>query len=384
MSATARQTPDRAAPDRPRAVRFRHGMVLGKFYPPHAGHHHLIDTAARACERVTVICAPSTVESIPLVERLAWLREAHGHTPWVRVVGGYDDTPVDFDDPDIWAAHCATTRDLLARAAAEDGTGPDVDAVFSSEAYGPELARRFDAVHVPVDPQRGTVPVSGTAVRADPVAYWSMLGPAVRAWFVRRVVVLGAESTGTSTLAEALARHYRRRGGVWSRTRWVPEYGRTLTERKLAELRATRPAATMFDLRWDVADFVTAATEQNAAEDAAARLSSPLLCCDTDSFATAVWQERYLGSATAEVRALARTPDLYLLTDHVDVPFHDDGLRDGEYLRAWMTGRFAELLATRGCPTVRLTGGRERRLADAVRACDRLLRGGWDLAAPLG
>jgi len=33
----------------------RHGLVIGKFYPPHAGHHLLVRTAARACERVTVI-----------------------------------------------------------------------------------------------------------------------------------------------------------------------------------------------------------------------------------------------------------------------------------------------------------------------------------------
>ncbi len=308
---------------------------------------------------------------------------AGGNAP-VRIVGGYDDTPVDFQDPRIWAAHCTTARGLLEQAATEDGTDPTVDAVFSSEAYGTELARRFGAVHVAVDPARGTVPVSGTSVRADPVAHWSALAPCVRAWFVRRVVVVGAESTGTTTMATALAEHYRRRGGVWADTRWVAEYGRELTEHKLAALRAADPAATVFDLTWEQEDFVTAATCQNAAEDAAARQGSPLLVCDTDAFATAVWQERYLGSATRQVRDLARTPDLYLLTDHRDVAFQDDGLLDGQHLRPWMTGRFRELLAGRACPFVLLTGGHERRLSVAVQACDDLLARGWELAAPLG
>lgn len=62
-----------------------------------------------------------------------------------------------------------------------------MDAVFSSEAYGEELARRFDAMPVRVDLDRRGVPVSGTAVRADPVAHWRWLSPAVRAWLVRRV-----------------------------------------------------------------------------------------------------------------------------------------------------------------------------------------------------
>jgi hypothetical protein len=109
-----------------------------------------------------------------------------------------------------------------------------VDAVFSSEAYGVELAARFHAQPVTVDLGREKVPVSGTAIRADPAGHWGMLGPGVRGWLARRVVVVGAESSGTTTMARALARHYRLRGGVWAATRWVPEYGRELTERKVA------------------------------------------------------------------------------------------------------------------------------------------------------
>ncbi|HEY0700192.1 MAG TPA: AAA family ATPase [Micromonospora sp.] len=351
----------------PAGERFGHGLIVGKFYPPHAGHHALIAAAAGRCDRVTVVVAPSSRESIPLSDRLDWLREVHRDTPWVRFVGVYDDHPVDYADPAVWAAHCA-----LFRAAA----GTDrVDAVFSSEAYGAELARRFGAVPVCVDLDRRTVPVSGTAVRADPVANWRWLSPPVRAWFVRRVVVVGAESTGTTTMAAALAGHYR--------TSWVPEYGRELTARKLARLRGGDPAATVFDLTWDRADFVEVAREQRAAEDRAARVSGPLLFCDTDARATAVWEERYLGSSSPRVRSFAGRPDLCLLTDHVGVPFDDDGLRDGEHLRAWMTGRFREVLAGAGVPVVELTGSHAERMAVATAACDRLLAQGWPLADPI-
>ena len=346
---------------------FRHGLVVGKFYPPHAGHHALIGAAATRCAAVTVVVAPSRRESIPLELRLDWLREAHGDTPWVRFVGAYDDHPVDYDDPAVWDLHCSVFRTALG--------GARVDAVFSSEAYGDELARRFDAVGVCVDPERRTVPVSGTAVRADPAGHWAQLHAAVRAWFVRRVVVVGAESTGTTTMAAALAAHF---GTVW-----VPEYGRELTARKLARLRLDRPDATVFDVTWDRDDFVEVVREQQAAEDTAARSSGPLLVCDTDARATAVWEERYLGSTSPGVRAAARRPALYLLTDHVGVPFDDDGLRDGRHLRAWMTARFRAELAGCGVPVVELTGPYERRLAEAVDACEDLLAVGWDLADPL-
>lgn len=355
--------------------RFRHGMVVGKFYPPHAGHHHLIATAAASCDRVTVVVAPSSVESIPLDLRLRWLREVHAATPWVGFAGVVDDHPVDYADPLAWDAHCAVFRAAL---------DAPVDAVFSSEAYGDELARRFGAGHVCVDPARGAVPVSGTAVRADPVAYWRHLAPPVRAWFARRVVVVGAESTGTTTLARALAEALRSEGGPWASTRWVPEFGRELTARKLAELRRVDPAASVFDVTWSREDFVEVARIQNRAEDEAARSGGPILVGDTDARATAVWEERYLGSPSVATLAAARRPDLYLLTDHEGVPFEDDGLRDGEHLRSWMTGRFREVLRDSGVPVRELSGPPEVRLAAARAVCADLLAKGWALAPPLG
>ena len=46
--------------------RFAHALIIGKFYPLHVGHGHLIRTALNASERVTVQLLAATVESIPL------------------------------------------------------------------------------------------------------------------------------------------------------------------------------------------------------------------------------------------------------------------------------------------------------------------------------
>ena len=64
--------------------------------------------------------------------------------------------------------------------------------------------------------------------------------------------------------------------------------------------------------------------------------------------------------------------DLYLLTAP-DVPFVQDGLRDGEHIREWMDGRFAEQLANGPTPVVRLRGSYEQRFEEAVAAVERLL-----------
>ncbi|MEU0374564.1 AAA family ATPase [Streptomyces sp. NPDC006283] len=350
--------------------RYGHGLVLGKFYPPHAGHHHLVRTAADRCERLTVLVCAASVESLSLEDRVAWMREVH---PGVRVVGTVDDIPVDVNDPAVWDAHMAVFR------AAVPGR---VDAVFTSEAYGEELGRRFGAESVCVDPGRSVFPVSGTAVRKDPVGCWDFLEPPVRAALARRVVVLGAESTGTTTMAWALAEHYRRRGGVWARTRYVPEYGREFSEHKLTALRTLHPGASWEEVTFASKEFPLIARRQAQLEEEAARAGSPVVFCDTDAFATTIWHERYMGGLYPAAHE-PRRQHLWLLTDHTGVGFEDDGLRDGEHLRPWMTGRFREELARTGRRTVELTGPHERRLATAVAAVDALIGEGWDLADPL-
>ena len=75
---------------------------------------------------------------------------------------------------------------------------------------------------------------------------------------------------------------------------------------------------------------------------------------------------------------------LYLLTPHDEVPFTDDGLRDGEHLRPWMTDRFREVLAAGAVPWHEVRGDRASRVRQALAAVDRVLAGGWGPADPLG
>ncbi len=318
-------------------------MLLGKFYPPHAGHQLLTEAAAARCERVTVAILAATSETIPIPLRHAWLEEFA--PPNVTVVSAIDDHPVDYDSAVAWDAHVDVLKSLLPAPA---------DAVFTSETYGDELARRLGCPHIEVDLSRSIIPVSGTAVRDDPSRFWWALGPSVRAYYCKRVVIVGAESTGTTTLARDLAVHYG--------TPWVPEYGRDHTVGKAVDGGVV----------WRDEEFALIARRQSAMEDAAARtVPRPLLICDTDALATTLWQECYLGQVTLGAAAIAahRRADLYILTGD-EIPFEQDGYRDGEHLRGWMTRRFREVL--QGRPHIEVSGSRESRLAVAVRAIDQL------------
>lgn len=314
---------------------FKTGLVIGKFFPPHRGHKYLIDTALARSERVVVLVCDKAGQEIPAALRAAWLRRSHP-TADVRVI---PDTLPD-DDSEAWAAF---TIKIL-------GYAPD--AVFTSEAYGDPYARYLGATHVSVDPARMHVPVSATMVRANPSACMEFLEPCVRAHFIPRVCVLGAESTGTTTLSLALANHYK--------TAWVPEYGRMYSEGKFTSAHANE---------WATEEFVHIAQVQNAMEDRLAESADGLLVCDTNAFATGLWHERYMGTRSAEVEAVhgARPYALYLLTGD-EIPFVQDGIRDGEHIRHAMHARFAERLREEGYPFLLVTGSPEERLAQAIAA----------------
>jgi len=368
------------------AQRIRHGLVIGKFYPPHAGHRLLIQTAARQCIQVTVIVMAASHESIRLEDRVAWMREIHGADAGVHVVGAIDDVPVDYGNADIWSQHVAIMQEALVQAGS-----PSVDAVFTSEPYGAELARRFGARAATLDLQRLLVPISATRVRADVPGHWAFLDPPVKAGLALQVVVVGAESTGTTTLSRDLVEALRRQGSADGLTQWVAEYGRTYSVEKVADAYAGaqlrgEPMPDFVNLTWTSEEFVHIARQQNALQRAAARIGGPILVCDTDSFATGVWHERYLGNRNAEVEAEAELcrGTLYLLTHHDGVTFEQDGIRDGEAIRSWMTERFIERLEESGRTFRVLRGTKEDRLNQALSLIQEFRASAWRFTPPLG
>ena len=81
--------------------------------------------------------------------------------------------------PIAWEGFTSHDRTFL-RGTLPGPEGPDV--VFSSEPYGDEIARRFGAEAVAVDPSRSAVPVSATLIRERPLEHLHFLAPPVRAW----------------------------------------------------------------------------------------------------------------------------------------------------------------------------------------------------------
>ena len=286
----------------------RTAIVIGSFAPPTISDAVVVRRALAEGDRVHVLVTDDPVRpSIPPARAAVWLGEAFPELR-VHVVPGYSELQ-------------AAERDAVERAVLGDRSA-DV-------RYGPLR--------------------SADEVWADPIAEWAQLLAPARAGLCRRICLVGAESTGKTTLARLLAERHG--------TEWAREYGRDYTVDKIAN--GTND-------RWDTHDFVAIAEAQQRIEDEAARRSGPLLFCDTDAFATAIWHERYLGRLSPEVEAIGRRRrcDLYVLAG-TDAPYEEDGVREGRAVRDWMHRRFAHELALRPEPWMLVSGSIEERI-DAI------------------
>lgn len=325
----------------------RRGLVIGRFNPPHEGHHRLIGTALEQVEELYVVVCGSDAEEPDAGIRSRWLAEVHpGIHPRVVDAARLPEDPA------------ARAREILLSL----GFKPDL--LFAPDALSGEFAQYLGCA---LELVPSLAPAVGTRIRPDPLEWWDALSPPVRGYYAIRICLVGAESTGKTTLARQLAFHYE--------TEWVPEYGREYTYERLAREG---------DAPWRTEEFIRIARAQCEMEDAAARRCNRVLICDTDAFATAIWHRRYMGHASPEVEAIAaqhRAPDLYLVTD-VETPFAPDEIRDGEEIRGWMHAEFIRQLDLQQRPYRLITGDPGQRFVESVAAIDELLALGAQATRP--
>ncbi|HET8741666.1 MAG TPA: ATP-binding protein [Gaiella sp.] len=173
---------------------------------------------------------------------------------------------------------------------------------------------------------------------------------------VKRVCLLGAESTGKTTLARVLATRFE--------TVWNPEYGRPYTQ-------IGRPAGAP----WTSWEFTHIARIHCWYEDFLAGLARRVLFSDTDAFTTALFHQVYLGTpATGFEDLVARSYDLFVVCG-LDVPWRHDGIREFERQRLWMHERYVQRAHESGSPWLLVEGPREERLEAAAAAVERVLGG---------
>ncbi|HEX5654025.1 MAG TPA: AAA family ATPase [Chitinophagaceae bacterium] len=183
---------------------------------------------------------------------------------------------------------------------------------------------------------------------------------------LKKVVILGPESTGKSTLCEQLAQHFD--------TMWCPEFAR--------EWLLTNGKNYSYD------DLLTIAKGQLALEEEYSLMlenqSIPLLengghiplFIDTDMYVMKVWCEFVFGQCHSYIleQIIRRKYDLYLLCN-VDLIWTADELREYPDLKSRQTlyNMYKDCMINQDIPWVEISGDHEQRFQTAVKAVNKLL-----------
>jgi NadR type nicotinamide-nucleotide adenylyltransferase len=182
---------------------------------------------------------------------------------------------------------------------------------------------------------------------------------------LKKIAIIGPESTGKSTLCEQLAEHYH--------TLWCPEYAREyLLDHGM-------------DYSYD--DLLTIAKGQTELEDRYVALAignwqlankeTYPLFIDTEMYVMKVWCEFVFGKCHQYIleQIAERKYDFYLLCD-VDLPWTHDELREYPELetRQKLYQIYKDIMTNQNVPWVEISGDSEKRLKTAVQAVDALLK----------
>ncbi|MDH5368340.1 MAG: ATP-binding protein [Cyclobacteriaceae bacterium] len=170
---------------------------------------------------------------------------------------------------------------------------------------------------------------------------------------IKKVVIIGPESTGKSTLSSELAKHYN--------TTWVKEYAREFIE------NLNRP--------YEEYDLLDIAKGQLQAEDFEAQQANKLLICDTNLITIKVWSEYKYKTCHSEIleNINSKKYDLYLLTN-VDIPWIEDPQREHPNMRKFFYNIYKRELEKTGVPWVDINGENNiDRLNKAIKNIDKII-----------
>lgn len=335
-------------------MKYGAGMYGGCFNPPHLGHLDCIIRAANQCRRLYLVLNVATArEEIDPRVRYRWLYQMTRHLGNVKILMLEDPAPDKADyGPALWQADAEKVKAMI---------GERLDAVFCGSDYGPDS---FWNVCYPesdfvVFPRNE---MNSSELRRDPYGHWDWLPDAVKPYYTKKVLLIGGESTGKSTLAMNLANRF---SGSY-----VEEAGKDMSERSGTDLLMLPE------------DFTEILLQHKMNEIKALEKGKKLLFEDTDALVTRFYMgfledrgvRRNLPLAQA-IDAL-NAYDLVLFLEPEGSEFDDDGRRSAVIRddRKRYSEQIKELLRQSGRSFISLSGDYEQRYESAVQLVNELLK----------
>lgn len=294
--------------------KYKVGMYGGSFDPLHIGHIHDIIRAAAVCEELYVMISwCEGRESTSKELRYRWILNSTKHLPNVKIIM-VEDTAVSkevYNTDYYWEKGAQDIKDTI---------GKPIDAVFcGSDYYG---TNRFESLYCPESEviyfDRAEVPISSTEIRDWATEHWDYIPAVCKEYYTKKVLVVGGESTGKSTLVQNLALAYN--------TNFVAEVGRETCEYAGGEELMIRE------------DLIENLIRQKDEVRRAAKCSNRILFVDTDALTTGFYcnllledeEEKHQLVQLADSIHWTNDWDLVLFLEPEGVDFVQDGTRNEE------------------------------------------------------
>lgn len=292
------------------------GFYGGKFSPLHLGHVYAMTVASCMVDELhVVVCYDEEWEKeahtpenskVPYVhhdQRARWIKEIAKDMPNVKVHVAYNKQTMLIND---WIDGAKEIKNVI-------GRENKITHVFSSEShYGEFFEQLYDnAEHVIIDEERSHYPISASYLRRHGLYHvdtWEMIPKVVQKSFVKKVLVVGVESCGKTTLAKHLAR-------IFS-TEYVEETGRTFYD-----------DVNDYD-NFFLEDYIEFTHYQKHLEYQFKKRANKVMFTDTDALVTLRFSRHHNNTDMDFLKAVAKTQhyDLVIYLPP-DVDFVEDGTR---------------------------------------------------------
>ena len=332
-------------------MQYNVGMYGGSFNPLHMGHVDCIIRAANMCKELYIVLSIGHNRGeIDGRIRYRWIYQLTKHIGNVKIITLEDEaaSKAEYDEK-YWQSDADKVKAAV---------GKPIDVVFCGSDYDENSFwnKCYPESKLYIFPRND---ISSTEIRKNPYAHWDWIPNIAKPYYVKKVLLMGGESTGKSTLTINLANRFN--------TNYIDEAGRDISERSGTDMMMLSE------------DFTEILLQHKLNEIKAIEHSNKVIFEDTDALITQFFMGFLEDPGIEKNKALSDAIDALNFYDLIlflepDVEFVQDGDRSEEIRdnREKYSDQIKDLILSHGKRFVIVSGSYEERYEKAIAEVNRL------------